>query len=69
MLQKRIDSGTLFAFCLVDLDNFKAYNDNYGYARGNQVIKHSALIIEEAVKKHETEDSFWGSSAVRPSGP
>ena len=60
MLQKRIDSGTLFAFCLVDLDNFKAYNDNYGYARGNQVIKHTALIIEEAVKKHGTEDSFYG---------
>jgi GGDEF domain-containing protein len=60
MLQKRIDSGNLFAFCLVDLDNFKAYNDNYGYARGNQVIKHTALIIEEAVKKHGTDESFYG---------
>jgi diguanylate cyclase (GGDEF)-like protein len=60
MLQKRIDSGTLFAFCLVDLDNFKAYNDNYGYARGNQVIKQTAQIIEEAVKKHGTEESFYG---------
>jgi diguanylate cyclase (GGDEF)-like protein len=60
MLQKRIDSGNLFAFCLVDLDNFKAYNDNYGYARGNQVIKHTAQIIEEAVKKHGTEESFYG---------
>jgi len=60
MLQKRIDSGNLFAFCLVDLDNFKAYNDNYGYARGNQVIKNTALIIEEAVKKHGTAESFYG---------
>jgi diguanylate cyclase (GGDEF)-like protein len=60
VLKKRIDSGNLFAFCLVDLDNFKAYNDNYGYARGNQVIKNTALIIEEAVKKHGTEESFYG---------
>jgi GGDEF domain-containing protein len=60
MLQKRIDSGDLFAFCLIDLDNFKAYNDNYGYARGNQIIKHTALIIEEAVKKHGTSESFYG---------
>jgi diguanylate cyclase (GGDEF)-like protein len=60
ILQKRIDSGNLFAFCLIDLDNFKAYNDSYGYARGNQVIKNTALIIEEAVKKHGTEESFYG---------
>jgi len=60
ILKKRIDSGHLFAFCLVDLDNFKAYNDNYGYARGNQVIINTALIVEEAVKKHGTEESFFG---------
>lgn len=60
ILKKRIDSGTLFAFCLVDLDNFKAYNDHYGYARGNQVIKNTALIVEEAVKKHWTDESFYG---------
>ena len=60
ILKKQIDSGNLFAFCLVDLDNFKAYNDNYGYARGNQVIKNTALIIEEAVKKHGTDESFYG---------
>lgn len=60
ILKKRIDSGHLFAFCLVDLDNFKAYNDTYGYARGNQVIKNTALIVEEAVKKHGTEESFYG---------
>jgi len=60
MLKKRIDSGGLFAFCLVDLDNFKAYNDKYGYARGNQVIKTTALIIEEEVGKHGTEESFYG---------
>jgi diguanylate cyclase (GGDEF)-like protein len=60
VLKKRIDSGHLFAFCLIDLDNFKAYNDSYGYARGNQVLKNTALIIEEAVKTHGTEESFYG---------
>jgi diguanylate cyclase (GGDEF)-like protein len=60
ILKKRIDSGDLFAFCLIDLDNFKAYNDNYGYARGNLVIKNTALIVEEAVKKHGTDESFYG---------
>ncbi len=59
-LKKRIDSGKLFAFCLIDLDNFKAYNDHYGYVRGNQVIISTAQIIEEAVKKHGTRETFYG---------
>jgi diguanylate cyclase (GGDEF)-like protein len=60
VLKKRIDSGALFAFCLIDVDNFKAYNDHYGYARGNQVIKNTARIIEEAVKRHGTDETFYG---------
>jgi diguanylate cyclase (GGDEF)-like protein len=60
VLKKRITSDSLFAFCLVDLDNFKAYNDHYGYARGNQVIKNTAQIIEKAVKKHGTDETFYG---------
>jgi len=60
VLKKRINSGNLFAFCLVDLDNFKAYNDHYGYARGNQVIKNTAQIIEKAVKEHGTDETFYG---------
>ncbi len=60
ILKKRIDSGSSFAFCLIDLDNFKAYNDHYGYARGNQVIKNTAQLIENAVKKHGTDRTFYG---------
>jgi diguanylate cyclase (GGDEF)-like protein len=60
VLDKRINSGSLFAFCLIDLDNFKAFNDYYGYARGNQVIKNAAQIIEMAVKKHGTDETFYG---------
>ncbi|MGB2905945.1 MAG: diguanylate cyclase [Candidatus Aminicenantaceae bacterium] len=60
ILKKRIEGGLLFAFCLIDLDNFKAYNDHYGYARGNQVIKNTAQIIEKAVKKYDSEEAFFG---------
>ncbi|MFP4445728.1 MAG: diguanylate cyclase domain-containing protein [Desulfosudaceae bacterium] len=60
VLQQRIDSRRLIAFCLIDIDNFKAFNDRYGYARGNQVIKRTAKIIEAAIADHGTEETFLG---------
>jgi GGDEF domain-containing protein len=60
VLRKRINTGVLFAFCLIDLDNFKVYNDHYGYARGNTAIKRTASIIEQAVTKYGTDDTFVG---------
>ena len=44
----------------MDIDNFKAYNDHYGYAKGNNVITATAGIISEAVAKYGTEDDFIG---------
>ena len=60
ILKKRIDTETIFAFCLIDLDNFKVFNDKYGYARGNKVIKNTAEILEKAAKKYGNEETFIG---------
>ena len=60
VLNKRIAAKTSIAFCLMDIDNFKAYNDHYGYAKGNDVIKATASIISEAVAKYGAEDDFIG---------
>ena len=57
---KRIAAGTPLAFCLLDIDNFKAYNDHYGYAKGNDVIQATASIIGEAVAKYGSQDDFIG---------
>ena len=50
VLKKRIDSKQPIAFCVLDLDNFKAFNDRYGYANGSEVIKETAKIIDNVVK-------------------
>lgn len=60
VLQQRVDSRESIAFCLVDIDNFKAFNDRYGYARGNEVIKRTARMIESAIADHGTGDTFLG---------
>lgn len=60
ILNKRISAKASIAFCLMDIDNFKAYNDHYGYAKGNDVITATAGMISEAVAKYGTEEDFIG---------
>ena len=57
---KRMAAGTPFAFAYIDADNFKAYNDVYGYAKGDEVLKHIASVISEAAKTHAAQDYFLG---------
>lgn len=35
--------------CYIDLDNFKPYNDIYGYGKGDQVIHHTAKILRQYI--------------------
>src|SRR3989304_1849224 len=44
----------------MNLDNFKPFNDRYGYARGNEVIQATARVVESAVAEHGTGDDFIG---------
>lgn len=60
VLAKRLETGDSLAFCLLDLDNFKSFNDRYGYARGNDVIKAAAHIIKSVVAEFGTEENFVG---------
>lgn len=60
VIKKRLDAASPMAFCFADIDDFKSYNDRYGYARGNEVIKHTAGIIEETVHAHGTDEDFIG---------
>jgi GGDEF domain-containing protein len=60
VLKKRLESKQPIAFCVLDMDNFKAFNDRYGYAHGSEVIKETARIIETAVKNKGFHDDFVG---------
>src|SRR5574341_950998 len=57
---RRLDSHAPLAFCVMDLDNFKAFNDRYGYAHGNVVIKDTAKIVEQASRTHGAAEDFVG---------
>lgn len=59
-IKKRIENGRNFGFAYIDADNFKAYNDVYGYSKGDEVIKKIGEIILENAKKCSSEDYFIG---------
>jgi len=59
-LIQRLDSRHSFSFHYVDIDNFKSYNDKYGYIRGNQVIVETAGIISKNVKACGSGKDFVG---------
>lgn len=40
-----------FVACHLDLNHFKPYNDEYGYARGDQVLLHVAQVLTRAVRR------------------
>ena len=50
-LRHRLDEELEFGFCYCDLDHFKAYNDYYGYARGDRVLSMLAEILTREVLK------------------
>ncbi len=57
---KRINSGSKYAVCYLDLDNFKAYNDKYGYEQGDKVIIFTAKVLIQAITKEGNPDDFLG---------
>ncbi|MDP6419263.1 MAG: response regulator [Candidatus Krumholzibacteria bacterium] len=59
-LTRRMQAGEDFAFLYIDIDNFKGFNDTYGYAKGDQAIKILAEILSEQSQEREGEDIFTG---------
>ncbi len=59
-LEHRISVGESFALIHCDLDNFKAFNDHYGFMRGDQVIKFSADVLSAAVEDVGDKSAFVG---------
>lgn len=43
-----------------DLDNFKAYNDTYGFENGDKIILFTSGIIKKNIKKFSDYNSFIG---------
>lgn len=59
-LNYRLANKRKIAVIYCDLDNFKAFNDVYGFAKGDSAIKLTADIIRDAVQYVGNRDDFIG---------
>ncbi|MDP4180544.1 MAG: response regulator [Bacillota bacterium] len=59
-ITRRIFRKDVFTVVYADLDNFKAYNDVYGFASGDRAIKLTADILVDCVHSFGTQTDFIG---------
>ncbi len=59
-INRRLREKVPFAMCYLDLDNFKSYNDRYGYIKASELIKDAGQVIYNVVDNLKDPDAFVG---------
>ncbi len=59
-VEREIAKGSQFAVLYLDLNNFKAYNDIYGFEAGDRVIKATANLLVKLTIQNENSEDFIG---------
>ncbi len=59
-IERQVREGRPFAVLYCDLDNFKTYNDQKGFVRGDRLIQATARIIQDAVVEFDPSEGFVG---------
>ena len=59
-IERMVREDRPFAVLYCDLDNFKAYNDQKGFVRGDRLIQATARIIQDAVVEFAGSEGFVG---------
>ncbi len=59
-IQARMERDTAMAVVYADLDNFKSFNDRYGFLRGDEVISLAAQVLRLAAQDCAGPEGFVG---------
>jgi diguanylate cyclase (GGDEF)-like protein len=57
-------SGGCFAVVMMDVDNFKLFNDTYGHPIGDQVLQNVSSILQKAVRRGDVVGRYGGDEFV-----
>jgi diguanylate cyclase (GGDEF)-like protein len=59
-IKRRIAGTAPWSVLYVDLDGFKAFNDAFGFAKGDDVLRMIAQVMNELLRSHGERDDFLG---------
>ena len=59
-IERHVRDGNGCAVLYADLDNFKAYNDQKGFVRGDRMIQATARLIQDVVAQLDGDEGFVG---------
>jgi GGDEF domain-containing protein len=59
-IERRLEEGEKIAVIYADLENFRHYNQRYGYARGDRLLKFVALLLFDKLRELGNTTDFAG---------
>lgn len=58
--ERRIEQEESFALAYLDVDNFKSFNDKYGFSRGDEVLRMTGRILVNAMRATASPEAYVG---------
>lgn len=59
-VEAALQSDLSLCLVMIDVDNFKQINDNYGHLRGDRLLKDLAFLLQTSVRRGEGEGFRFG---------
>jgi len=56
--------GHPLSILLIDIDDFKSYNDTFGHAIGDQILKKVSIAIQELIRETDTLARYGGEEFI-----
>ncbi|WP_194841378.1 sensor domain-containing diguanylate cyclase [Salinibacillus xinjiangensis] len=63
MMNQHLEVGQQGTFVLIDIDNFKSINDQFGHDTGDAIILQVAEVIKENIRSHDIA-ARWGGEEL-----
>lgn len=60
LVNRAREDGSSLSLIMIDVDNFKKYNDTYGHPAGDQLLKTVATVIGDAVREGDIVTRYGG---------
>lgn len=59
LIRHKIEKSEKFSVLYIDINNFKSFNDSYGFDKGDDVIRHTAKILITTADQCELSHSYF----------